>query len=264
HRHEGRVRPAGVEEPRLWLIEPVTKDGVPECGLSGMDYSPYILFRSLLTLRAERGERRVALQLPGQIDGLISQVYDDTASDFLSASEQDFWSRSRADHQRMLEREVDEAKVRQIKIPSFCGALARIVQEPKEEDNPDLHSAHQALTRLTRPTVSFICLLKEGESYHLPHDNTVVSTLVVRKMQEGGIEDIGRFLMGEVTSAHRGLLNELRTMPLNPREWKDVAMLARHHVIVFDEGLAHVGRYQLELDRFLGLTISRADVGEDE
>src|SRR6185312_6887300 len=53
HRHARGQRPTGVNEPRLWLIEPQIKDGLPDFGVSGIVYSPHILYRTLLMLRTD-------------------------------------------------------------------------------------------------------------------------------------------------------------------------------------------------------------------
>ena len=72
-------------------------------------------------------------------------------------------------------------------------------------------------------------------------------------------------MLGELTSTHRGLLNELTVVPRIPREWSDVGMLCRHHLIVFANGKASVGPYELDLDYCLGLSITHANAqGEDE
>ncbi len=265
-RHD-RARPEGITEPRLWLIEPSIKDGLPDFGLSGLVYAPHILIRSLLALRSDLTGTREKLSLPGEIDGLVRGVYEDVSPPAeLSAAERDFWAATAAAHRETIEKEEGEAESRRIKKPQFRGALARVVREPREEDNPDLHPAHQAVTRLTRPTASLICLLRTAQgSYHLPHDDSVVSTLAVRQMSAGGFEDVGRLMLGEVTSAHRGLINELRDAPQRPPVWDEVGMLCRHHLVLFTSGRARVGAYELALDNCLGLTIERAgDQGGDE
>jgi CRISPR-associated endonuclease/helicase Cas3 len=199
---------------------------------------------------------------------LVGQVYEGVRlPDFLSSAERDFWERTGARHLGRIGKQESEAESRHIRKPQFRGALARVVQQPREEDNPDLHPAHQALTRLTRPTASLICLeLDADRSYRLPHDNTPVSTLMIRKMSEGGFADIGRLMLGEVSCAHVGVINQLRAEPHIPPEWIEVGMLCRHHLIQFSNGRARLGEYGLSIDNFLGLTISRAggDEGEDE
>jgi len=45
HRHARGLRPEGVTEPLVWLIEPDVKEGLPDFGVSGVVYSPHVLFR---------------------------------------------------------------------------------------------------------------------------------------------------------------------------------------------------------------------------
>jgi CRISPR-associated endonuclease/helicase Cas3 len=268
HRHARGQRPPGVTKPRMWLIKPdVAENGLPDFGVSGIVYSPHILYRTLLILRSDGTTQRDTVKLPSEIDGLVNGVYDETyPPSYLSLAEQNFWRITLDGHHEAIEKEEAEAESRQIKKPQFRGSLSRVVSAPREEDSPDLHPAHQALTRLTRPTVSLICLLKDFEgTYFLPHDSSPVRTLAIRNMSSGGFKDISRLMLGEITSAHRGLLNELRAVARIPDEWVDLGLLNRHHLIVFTEGKAHVGPYELELDYYLGLTITRANVqGEDE
>jgi CRISPR-associated endonuclease/helicase Cas3 len=266
-RHARGQRPLGVAEPCLWVITPDLGEGIPDFGLSGFIYSPHVLFRSLLALKSDGDGPRQKLLLPFEIDSLVEQVYRDSSPpDSLLPAERDFWVSTLADHRERIEKEEGEAESRRIKKPQFRGVLARVVQEAREEDNPDLHPAHQALTRLTRPTVSLICLQRDdNDPYRMPHDNSPFSTLAIRKNSQGGFEDVARVMLGEVTSAHRGLINQLRQKPLMPREWKDVGLLCRHHLILFTEGKALVGPYELSLDNLFGLTITRPDEqGDDE
>ena len=148
HRHEREKRPAGVNQPRMLLIEPKERDdGLPEFGVSGVIYSPYILFRSLLRTRSPGQDARSHLDLPAEIEALVDQVYDELPpAHWLSPPERDFWTKTQAEHKEMIAKEKDEAVTRQIKKPQYRGGLARVVQEPRQEDSPDLHPAHQALT----------------------------------------------------------------------------------------------------------------------
>lgn len=267
HRHDRGLRPFRVKEPRLWLLEPNSENGVPDFGVTAVIYSLHILFRSLLSLRFDGTAKRARFSVPAEIEALVDQVYhDSSAPDSLSPAEQHFWEKTRAKHLDAIQMEGSEAESRQIKKPQFRGALARVVQEPREEDNPGLHPAHQALTRLSRPTASLICLERDAsDSYRLPHDSTPLSTLRVRRMSEGGSADVGLLMMGEITSAHPGVINQLRAEPRTPAEWEKVGMLRYHHLILFSSGKARLGDYNLSLDNDLGLTITRVgDQGGDE
>ena len=266
HRHDRGPRPAGVAEPRVWLIEPQTDDdGVPDFGVSGVVYARYVLFRSLLTLREKSGELRTTIELPAEINGLIQAVYDDADPPArLTGAQRAFWERSRADHTAAVSKEEDEAESRRIRKPKHTGRLARLVGVPREEDNPDLHPAHQALTRLSRPTAQLICLETGGPgAFRLIHDQSPIRTLAVRKVSAGGAEDIGQLLLGELTTAHPGVVRELWGSPRRPSAWAEVGMLCHHHQIAFVNGRALVGEYELLVDNELGLQVIR-DGGEDE
>jgi CRISPR-associated endonuclease/helicase Cas3 len=266
HRHEWRPRPKGADEPCLWLLEPQSDgDHVPDFGVSGVVYSRYVLFRSLLALRGKGGAARTSIELPDEIDGLIRAVYDEADPPAgLTGPEEAFWDRSKAEHQVAVANAEGEAETRQIRKPKHTGALARLVGVPREEDNPDLHPAHQALTRLTRPTVQLICLEASGTGlFRLVHDHSLIRNLSVRNLSAGGAGDVGRLLLGELNTAHPGVVRELWDSPRQPREWAEVGMLLSHHQITFVDGSATLGGYQLLLDNELGLRVIR-DEGEDE
>jgi CRISPR-associated endonuclease/helicase Cas3 len=262
----GIDRPAGLSQAKLWLIEPVMEGGVPDFGLSGFVYSEYILFRSLLALRSDDGHLREKIDLPAEIDALVEFVYsDDREFENLTPPEQRFWKESKACHEKKQAKEQAEAEVRQIKKPQFRGALARVIGEPREEDSPDLHPAHQALTRLTRPTAQLICLMLDSfGSRSMIHDGTLITSLSIRKMSGGGAQDIRRLILAELTTAHPGVVRELWDNPLKPKEWTQVGMLQNHHLITFTDGCAQVGNYEMILDNELGLTVVRGDRKEED
>ncbi len=70
HRHDGRTRPAGVAEPRLWLIEPPSKDGLPDFKRYDKVYARFVLLRSYLALKAVE-----AVLLPADLERFVEQVY---------------------------------------------------------------------------------------------------------------------------------------------------------------------------------------------
>jgi len=267
HRHNRDQRPHGVVEAHLWLIKPDLQDGAPAFGVSGLIYSDYILFRSFLSLRHNGSALRESVTLPGHIDELVTAVYTgDQAPENLSTQELRFWNQSRAAHQEAIARERDEAEGRRIKKPVFRGDLARIIGEPREEDNPHLHPAHQALTRLTRPTAQLIILSRDRLGLlSMLHDGNALPSIAVPKTTEGRIAQTKRLLLGELTTAHPGVVRQLWQRPRRPDEWCEVGLLREHHLVVFADGNAQVGPYTLAVDNELGLTITREDrLGEDE
>lgn len=262
HRHNRGDR----GKPNLWLIEPGEKDGRTDFGHSEWVYTPYVLFNSLLALKRMAGGTRTEIHLPSEIDGLIEEVYSCVNTPAgLSDAENRHWEVTKAEHEAIQGKEEDEALIRQIKKPSFSGALARIVGEPREEDSPELHPAHQALTRLTRPTLQLICLTEDSDgTLRTPHDGKPVPTLQVRKLSAGGSEDMRRLLNAELGVADMRVLRELWANPMTPAEWEEVAMLKKHHLIVFRDGVAVLGGAELRLDMQLGLQVTRSESEGDE
>jgi CRISPR-associated endonuclease/helicase Cas3 len=265
-RHD-RPRPVAMDRTLLYLISPQEKDGVPDFGISGIIYSRYILYLTLLTLEYSNGSRRDHIQLPNEIDSLVEGVYSPEAIAAADTpAKQVFLDVSSRTHKSQTEKAESEAENSQIKKPRFRGLLARITGDPREEDNPDLHPAHQALTRLTRPTAQLICLKAEAQGgFRLPHNGAAIPTLRVRPMRDGGMADVSRLIFAEVSVAHWGLVRALRENGCRPSEWTDVGMLCRHFLIPFVNGKATVGDYEVCLDPLLGLTVTKGgSPGEDE
>src|SRR5260370_26043710 len=70
HRHERGPRPEGVNDPRLWLIEPEKKEGPPHFGPSEYVYARFILLRSYVSLKAVD-----VLNLPDDLETFVEEVY---------------------------------------------------------------------------------------------------------------------------------------------------------------------------------------------
>ena len=107
HRHERKLRPPGVDKPRLWLIEPPGKDGLPDFGDSEKwIYARFVLLRSYLALKALK-----AVRLPDDLERLVEQVYGDTPLD-----EPDAWR---------AELEETKAKMEKRKLDKQLGCGGR-------------------------------------------------------------------------------------------------------------------------------------------
>jgi hypothetical protein len=72
--------------------------------------------------------------------------------------------------------------------------------------------------------------------------------------------------MAELSTSHPGIVRALWAEPRRPKEWEEVGMLCRHHLVTFTDGKAVVGDYRLLLDNELGLRVVKDgdDTGEDE
>lgn len=242
HRHDRTDRPANLREPILWLCAPEREeDGVPTFDRgTEIVYDRHVLLRSWFVLRTRR-----KIGIPNDVEPLIESVY---------AYEHCFTMATAAmrraldeSNQSLLKREehaYDEGRQRLIKPTGYSGELWRHTQNCLEEDSPELHRAHQAITRLSGPRVSVVCL-DEHDWGRLQEGSPTLDGTAVRALLENA-----------VPVGHRGLVWELLESKAPPA-FKQIALLRHCRMLSFEEGETRVGRYRLRLDRELGLTISK-------
>lgn len=247
HRHD-RSRPAGLGEPQLWICEPESlADGVPGFG-RGTEavYDAHVLFRSWLALRG-----RPIIAIPGDVEVLIEAVYDDRACPpELEAALRQRWEETQQGHDATVEDERAQAEQRYIKPPSFEGLLWRLTGEPREEDAPELHPAHQALTRLIEVTVPVICLRGTPERPVLPGDDTPIDLKTTPDVA------LAKRLLGRsVTVTDRRVAYTLLEQE-TPAGWRTSPLLRHHRLVALDSANGvMVGRFRLQLDDEVGLII---------
>ncbi|MCZ7543323.1 MAG: CRISPR-associated helicase Cas3' [Anaerolineae bacterium] len=146
HRHPDNVRPPGLAAPTLFITKPALQETLPVFEGDAYIYEPYILLRSYLALRD-----KAQLDLPTDTPILIEQVYDATEPD---ESLNEPWRSALVEAAHTMENEQRGA---------MRNALGNLIRKPEderlfsdnllalEEDNPDVHQALQALTRLIEP-----------------------------------------------------------------------------------------------------------------
>lgn len=249
-RHQ-RTRPAGISGPELWVARPgVGDDGVPRFQ-PGDDrvYDPHVLLRSWLALR-DKG----VVGVPEDIEELIESVYDERACpDGVSQALRACWEETRRRHEGEEEAERQEARDRWLKSPNYSGALWRMTEDPREEDTPEFHRAHQALTRLSEPTVEVVCLFGSVDRPFLDEALTEPVNLTERPSADLS----RRLLLRSVGVAHWGVVYDLLAKEA-PSGWRHSPLLRRHRLVTLDAArCAPVGRYQLHLDDELGLVVAQ-------
>jgi len=242
HRHSRDDRPANLREPALWICSPEREeDGVPtfDRGTETV-YNRHVLLRSWLALH-NQGD----VGIPGDVEKLIESVYD-MRSPFATATAAMQHVLDESQH-ALLESEKHaegEGRQRLIKPTTYSGELWHHTQNCLEEDSPELHQAHQAMTRLSGPRVSLVCLERdrwEGMQAKGPAlDNATVRAL----------------LESAVSVGHRGLVWGLLALPVPPAFMKN-ALLRHCRMVEFENGEREVGGYRLRLDGELGLLIFR-------
>ncbi len=252
HRHE-RLRPHALERPQLLVSQPEMEEDLPrfDPGTTAV-YDSHILLRSWLTLR-----NRAAIRVPDDVESIIADVYDDDrhAHD-LSDPLREAWFETRKELQKAIEGDNEEARVRWIKPPSYTGQLWRLTEDPREEDAPDFHQAHRALTRLTPPSVSVVLLFGTEDRAWLDaaHRESVDMD------NEPSIDTMKRLLMRSANVSDRRVVFQLLEQ-LPPVSWRRTALLRNHRAIFLDgDGCSeNLGGYSIRLDPETGLTVFRLE-----
>ena len=251
HRHE-RTRPPGLEQPTLFICGPDIADEVPqfERGAAAV-YDQHILLRSWLALR-----HRAAVLVPDDVETIIETVYDDDRRpDGLATPLMEAWERTREEGEAASRTYRDEAQVRWIRPPSFGGQLWRLTENTLNEDAPEFHPGHRALTRLASPSAPAVLLFGNEDAAYL--DSARRET--VDPGQPPSVEITKRLLMRSVTISDRRVVFQLlRQSP--PAAWRRSALLRHHRALFLDEGrVCRLGSYQLRLDTETGVAISRCE-----
>lgn len=248
HRHE-RPRYPGLQKPALWICKPrIDAQGIPDFGQANEAiYDKYVLLRSWLAL-----QDRATIQIPDDIGELIEAVYDDReCPPDLDASMRAVWNTTREAYLADCKKEEFEAKDRWLKGPNDKGRVESLMRDPRSEDAPDFHRAHQALTRLIEPSVSVICLY--GTEDRMTYDRA--GRQIVPPSKVTSTADAKRLLMRSVTISNRRVHGALVKQEV-PTEWQRSSLLCHHRRVLLDErDRAVIGGYQLRLDDDLGLVI---------
>ena len=248
HRHQ-RARPAG-DVPVLHMCTPVVREG----GVPGFDrgdtavYDEHVLLRTWLGLQ---GRSRIAV--PSGVEQLVEYVYGAPHGlDLLSGGLRNAWQATRDRLMSQRERDTQEARERWLKPPSHEGDLARFTSDPREEDSPEFHQAHQALTRLAEPSAHVVCLLDTADGPALPDDR------IVDVRHKPGIELAQALLRRSVPVATRGLVQAIYDLEV-PAGWRRSPLLRNHRMLLFDgENRCIVRTWTLRLNPDTGLEIERS------
>lgn len=249
HRHE-RERPAALREPELWICRPeVDGEGVPRFG-AGTEavYDGHVLLRSWLAV----GKREV-LRVPEDVEDLIEDVYADReCPPEQPEAVRGRWADTRAEHEEAAVADAKEAEVRWVKSPSYDGAVWRLTADPREEDAPEFHQAHQALTRLGEPTVSLVCLFGTPDEPCL--DPGGKDSVDVRARPSLALA--AQLLRRSVSVSDRRLVRSLLEEQA-PAGWQRSPLLRHHRLLTLDAaGCGRVGRHEVCVDDELGLRVS--------
>lgn len=251
HRHDGRERPATVASPRL-VVAGTGVDQAPEWARRGIVYAAFPQLRTFAALR-----ERTSIRLPDEIEPLVEGVYaevHDGDSEQIQA----------AAHRQSASAEKDEllAARRLMPAPNQVDDPFRDFVAHLEEDNPELHEALQARTRLGADGLTVVFLHEHDGQLYLDAECTQPTTLT----EVAGMPSIRALLDRGVTISHRGLVPLLARADA-PSAWRDVGLLADKRVLVLRDRECALGRFALKLDADLGLLIATEETavqGDDD
>lgn len=245
-RHNRPERPAHFVEPALWLLMPaLSPEGIPLFDRASTKiYEAHLLLRSYLALRA-----LPALIIPDGVEDLIEEVYqparppEDSAPALAAYWEKTAQQMLQADH-----RDKRKAAIRE--IPTLDVELIDHRSMALDEDSEEVHTAHQAMTRLGGPSVEVVCLYdRQGDTFLTLNSPTPVD-LRRRPDREGVLALLGRSLR---LSFDPGLAKQILALPV-PVEWEATAHLRRHRLLRFTpDGRCLTADLPLGLDPVLGL-----------
>ena len=194
------------------------------------------------------------------MEGLIEQVYGDEPLDVPGEP----WraalatSRERMDEQRAKDEGIAAQLV--IKPPDYEGDLLRDFNRELEEDAPELHRTLQALTRLSPPNVTLICLYRTADGLRTrPGEER---TIDIRRKPT--LDDAREFLRYSLSVSHPALVRHFLDRPAPPG-WRGTALLRHYRLAELDAtGVLAADGCTLRLDPELGAVIGKAGRGQDE
>jgi CRISPR-associated endonuclease/helicase Cas3 len=247
-RHDRGKRP--VDSAQLWIVQPPEdEDGLPQFDRGSQRvYFPHVLLRSWLALRG-----RTELHVPEDMAGLVEAAYGPASTEGLSPAVKALWTQTEEIQEEQLALERREAGFRLIAEPDDGGRLNEIQGGAREEDCPDLHPAHQAMTRLGDPSIPVVLLERRGDRLTLPDGSTI-------DPQSEPKGDVARSLLRRsLTLGDRRVLWALmETSP--PAGWSRSALLQHHRLVALSpEGRETMGKYDFVLDPELGVVIGEKE-----
>ena len=239
HRH-ARVRPESLKTPRIFLIRPELRDsGVPKFGTgSEVVYDRHILLRSWIALAG-----REFFDVPADVEGLIEFIYGEEIACPANASEalRKAWTESESKLKANCEKYEAMAKRNRIPAPGDESLLEENIA--LDEDNPDVHSTLQALTRPSEgPTVPVVVFGADELASFDPD-------------REPSRDETIALLRREVRITHRVLAPALlKDESRRPRGWRRSSLLRHHRIITLGRsGCERIGEFEIRNDPELGL-----------
>jgi len=238
HRHS-RVRPEGLEIPRLVVICDAERKGLPpESFGRNIEhvYDRYILLRTWLALR-----QRENIKVPTEIESLVEFVY---GSDI--AVTEDGWAEAMADarnEMKFRQSESEKAASRLLVLePTYpTEVIEQFNDQLADDEDPEIHKAVRAATREGDPSVTVVMI-----------EANVTLT------PEPTVAEVRDLLDRSAKLSHPGIYSVLVTNGIVPKEWVKNAHLCHARLLQLDENnQSRVEGFVLTVDEKLGIVIDK-------
>jgi CRISPR-associated endonuclease/helicase Cas3 len=246
HRHTRDQRPIGVADPRLWLIEPTIKAGLPVFGPSEWVYARFVLLRSHIALKQVQ-----TIRLPDDLERFIEQVY---GTEPLTVP--DGWQTALDESKRALLEAQRTQRMKAKGVMVYRPDDEDLLRQPNaqlNEDNPEAAEAIRAATRDTEPTLQVILI------YHMDGRDSLDNAGLERfdESKKPDLVRVRRLLDNEVTINHQGCVACYASRPV-PTCWRESGMLRHHRLIRIDaSGVSLSTEYPLRYDPDIGVEFTR-------
>lgn len=253
HRHSRKnQRPPALQRPALWLVRPEGDDRPegPTFGPSAFVYAESILLRSWLALRD-----RTEIVLPTDIEPLIESVYGGNAA---PASAELAARLDRLEHNRAERERAEGNQARAIELPP---PTADDPFEPRvnlvEDEDPSLHHALRARTRLGAPTVEVVPVLERGGRVVLAGAPEIALDLDTSEPPPRPI--VVAIARQAVGISHPSVVSALMDQRA-PRSFEASGHLRFHRLLRLDDaGQTAIAGVPIKLDPELGLLVGSLD-----
>ncbi|NLN84441.1 MAG: CRISPR-associated helicase Cas3', partial [Firmicutes bacterium] len=251
HRHENSSnppkRPDKLKHPQCIISAPsIENDNLsPDFDLDSHIYSPYILYRTLLSL----GKRQV-LVLPKETDELIDNVYSLEPSASYSDK---VWERLKSMQSEMMKKHSESARnAHNYLIPlSNTSLLGRLTSSLSDDLQSVSRGVLTAPTREISPSVDIVCLIKRDDGIYILDDQQPLNIQAPLTTQQ-----VRACLRANVTINNWRVIKYFLNIAEPPsKSFKQSAALRWHYPVIFESDTYTGDGFTLSLDRNRGLKI---------
>ncbi len=250
HRHwiNQIMRSSLLDKPIFTLIQPNSKNGIPEFGINKKIYDESILIRTWELLK-----NKTELILPDETASLVEAVYGKINDDNLSDAIREHLKKTDEQLQKKRHQDIFESRVRLIPNINIKDIIFK-TNSNLEEDNPVIHHSLSALTRLGEQSIDLICLYQTEKGLAItPNGNAVIESPDIVPDSE----QIQLLLQAKVSVQDIRIVRYFSNYPVLSA-WKKLSALRHTYAVFFPESgttTLNDSNLILKLDNTLGLII---------